>query len=105
MMFVLIGVLFLSFSYVFAETIITKSGKTIEGKLIEKTDKYIKIDFQGVPITYFLDEIESIDGVKQSSSLIDLTPANGVVEKISLHSGESSRVKLLSKQRNILRLK
>lgn len=48
--------------FTFAETIVLKSGKTIEGKLIEKTDKYIKIDFQGVPLTYFFDEIESIDG-------------------------------------------
>ena len=57
--------LLLAFSLVcFAETIVLKSGKTIEGKLIEKTDEYIKIDFQGVPLTYFFDEIESIDGKK-----------------------------------------
>ncbi|MDO8662881.1 MAG: hypothetical protein Q7K98_06660 [Candidatus Omnitrophota bacterium] len=49
-------------AFIFAETIVLKSGKTVEGKLIEKTDKYIKIYFQGVPLTYFLDEIESIDG-------------------------------------------
>jgi len=45
----------------YAETIVLKSGKTVEGKLIEKTDKYIKIDFEGVILTYFLDEIKSID--------------------------------------------
>ena len=49
-----------------AETIILKSGKTVEGKIIEKTDKYIKIDFQGMPLTYYSDEIESIDGKKLS---------------------------------------
>jgi tetratricopeptide (TPR) repeat protein len=49
---------------VFAETLILKSGQKIEGKIIEKTDKSVKIDFFEVPITYFLDEIESIDGVK-----------------------------------------
>lgn len=48
----------------FAETISLKSGKKIEGKVIEKTDKYIKLDFYGTPITYFIDEIESIDGQK-----------------------------------------
>jgi tetratricopeptide (TPR) repeat protein len=48
----------------FAETILLKSGKTVEGKLIERTDQYIKIDFQGVPLTYFFDEIENIDGQK-----------------------------------------
>lgn len=53
---------------VFAETIVLKSGRTVEGKLIEKTDKYIKIDFQGVPLTYFFDEVESIDGVLISAA-------------------------------------
>lgn len=50
--------------FCFAETIYLKSGKIVEGKLIEKTDDYIKIDFQGVSLTYFLDEIEAIDGLK-----------------------------------------
>jgi len=49
---------------IFAEVIVFKSGQSVEGKLVEKTDKYIKIDFQGVPLTYFFDEIESIDGQK-----------------------------------------
>lgn len=65
MMLVLMGALFLSVSSTYAVTIVLKSGKTVEGKLIEKTDKYIKIDFQGLPLTYFLDEIENIDGVRQ----------------------------------------
>lgn len=47
-----------------AETIITKSGQKIEGRIIERTDKYIKVDFIGVPLTYYFDEIESIDGQK-----------------------------------------
>ena len=55
-------VLFILPPFASAETVVLKSGKTVEGKLIEKTDKYIKMDFQGVPLTYFLDEIESIDG-------------------------------------------
>lgn len=50
---------------IFAETIVLKSGKTVEGNLIEKTDKSITVDFQGVPITYYNSEVESINGVKQ----------------------------------------
>jgi len=49
-------------TFIFAETVILKSGKKIEGKIIERTDKYIKIDFNGVPLPYFFDEIDSIDG-------------------------------------------
>jgi len=52
-----------------AEIIVLKSGKTMEGKLIEKTDKYIKIDFQGVPLTYYFDEIQSIDGEEPCLSI------------------------------------
>lgn len=63
-MFVLIGALFLGVSFVCAETIILKSGLTFEGKIIEKTDEHIKVDFQGVPLTYYFDQIESIDGIK-----------------------------------------
>ncbi len=59
-------VLFLTFllvpSTVFAETIILKSGKTVEGKILERTDKSIKIDVAGVGISYYFDEIEKIDG-------------------------------------------
>ncbi len=48
----------------FADAIILKSGKTVEGKITEKTDKYIKMNFQGVQgaeITYFLKDIERIE--------------------------------------------
>lgn len=62
-------------SVAFAETVVLKSGKTIEGNLLEKTDKYIKIDFEGVVLTYFLDEIAHIDKEnKDDSSLSKNTP-------------------------------
>jgi hypothetical protein len=48
-------------SMAFAETVTLKSGKVVEGKLLEQTDKYIKIDFDGVILTYFTDEIAKID--------------------------------------------
>jgi hypothetical protein len=43
-----------------AETVYLKNGKSVSGRILEKTDKYIKIDFQGVPLTYWLDEVSSI---------------------------------------------
>lgn len=47
---------------IFAETVLLKSGQSVEGKLIERNDKYIEIDFQDVMLTYYWDEIENIDG-------------------------------------------
>ena len=48
--------------FAFAETIVLKSGKTVEGKMLEKTDTYIKLNINGMPITYYTDQIERIDG-------------------------------------------
>jgi len=46
----------------FAETIILKSGKRVDGKILQRSDEYIKVDVYGVSLTYYLDEIESITG-------------------------------------------
>jgi hypothetical protein len=55
--------LFFYFSPVaFAVTVILKSGQAIDGAILEKTDTYIKMDFNGVPLTYDIHDIESIDG-------------------------------------------
>jgi len=63
-----VGFLLLALSLCFsaavsAETIILKSGEKIEGKIIERTDEYIKIDFYGVPIPYYFEDIERIDSI------------------------------------------
>jgi V8-like Glu-specific endopeptidase len=61
--------LFLIFSTLFSypETIKLKNGKTIEAKIIEKTDTAVKLDINGASVAYFLDEIESITGKSLSS--------------------------------------
>jgi hypothetical protein len=57
------AVVFLFFlSSAFSETIVLKSGTTIESAIIEKTKDFIKISVSGIPITYYLNDIESIDG-------------------------------------------
>ncbi|MBN2831082.1 MAG: hypothetical protein JXL82_02220 [Candidatus Omnitrophica bacterium] len=45
---------------VFADTVTLKSGQKVEGKIIERADKYVKVDFQGVILTYYQDEIANI---------------------------------------------
>jgi hypothetical protein len=60
---IIIGLFFISaVSFTYAEIITLKSGKTVEGEVIERTDGYVKIDFYGVPVTYLLSEVESIGG-------------------------------------------
>lgn len=74
-------VLFFIFIFIasplFAETIMLKSGKSIEGKILERTDKSIKIDFYGVVLNYFLDEIDNIDGKKLETVQQTLPPVTG----------------------------
>jgi len=66
---VILFLLFANLFSVFAETIILESGKQIKGKIVEKTDSYIKIKVKDVPfpLIYYLDEIKQIDEPSVSS--------------------------------------
>jgi hypothetical protein len=77
---------------IYGEQVILKTGKIVEGKIIEDTDEYVKLDVEGIKLTYFKDEIERIDRqVTQAPSKKELRP-NEILIKIK---GEtSSRFKL-----------
>ena len=59
--------IFVFFGYLYypvpatGETLVLKSGQKVEGKILERDDKRVKIDFYGTPVTYYIDEIGSID--------------------------------------------
>ena len=44
----------------FADKLMLKSGEIVEGEIIERTDELIKIDIAGVPLTYYLEDIDSV---------------------------------------------
>lgn len=50
-----------------ADTLHLKNGNTIEGKVVEKTADGVKVDIGGVTLTYYSDEIASIDAVDQAA--------------------------------------
>ncbi len=52
---------FLVVGVVLAEKVTLKSGKIIEGKIIERADDYLRIDNDGIEVMYLKDEIEKID--------------------------------------------
>lgn len=58
-----------------AETIHLKSGQTIVGPIIERSDDHIKINIEGVGLTYYTDQIQSIS----TETLVppSLLPAQG----------------------------
>ncbi len=55
---------FLVCASLFADTILLKSGKTVEGKIIEKTSGSVKLEIEGIPLTYYISDIDSINGQK-----------------------------------------
>ena len=60
--YLLVSLCIVSFSVSsYAATVVLKSGETIKGKILQRSDTYIKVDFYGVPLTYYFDEILSID--------------------------------------------
>ncbi len=54
----------------FADTITLKSGKQIEGKILERNDELVRIGIEGVTITYFITDLEAVNQEK-----ISLSPA------------------------------
>ncbi len=44
-------------SLALADTVSLKDGRKIEGKILEKTDKSVKIEANGVPMTFYTDEL------------------------------------------------
>jgi hypothetical protein len=58
-----VGIIF-CFSFLgvgFSETVTLKTGQKVEGRILERTNKYVKLEFQGVQLVYYNDEIASID--------------------------------------------
>jgi outer membrane protein assembly factor BamB len=51
-----------------AETIYLKDGRKVRARITKRTEKSITIDFYGVPITYWLDEIEKIENTQSAAS-------------------------------------
>ena len=54
-------------SIAFADTVYLKNGKSISGDIVNRTDDYIKLDFEGTSLTYWADEIETIQQEDASS--------------------------------------
>lgn len=76
--------IFLNSSFAMADTIYLKSGNEIEGKIVEKTDKYVKVNFQGIDLIYYTQEIARIiqEGVQVSLPNAENPDAQGVADII-----------------------
>jgi hypothetical protein len=61
-LFLIFMCLFLWAGPVLSEEIVLKSGVTIQGQILERSDQWIKMQASGLDVLYYLDEIVSIDG-------------------------------------------
>ena len=63
-----VPLLFIS-RYVFADTVLLKSGQKIKCQIIEKTDGYVKVDVEGVSLTYPAESVQNVvqEGVSLTS--------------------------------------
>ncbi len=52
-----------------AETIALKNGSKITGKIISQDTKKVKIEVDGAPMTYYMDEIDSVDGAAATEAV------------------------------------
>ncbi len=66
-MVVMFGLAFVLAGPVEADTIFLKNGRKVQAKILEKTDKFTKVDVAGVTITYYAEEIERIEASQVTS--------------------------------------
>ena len=45
----------------YCESVVLKDGRVIVGNIVERTDEYIKMNFQGTTHTFYIEDIERID--------------------------------------------
>jgi hypothetical protein len=53
-----------------ADEIVLKNGMTIKDPISERSDKWVKVDVSGMTVTYYNDEITSINGEAMAASVV-----------------------------------
>lgn len=82
---ILISGLFFSAGPAFADSVYLRSGKVVEGRILEETADHVKIDLYGTSLTYFKEEIDRIEKADE--------PEDGKPEK-KMTGTESSPAKV-----------
>ncbi|MDP8266603.1 MAG: DUF2059 domain-containing protein [Candidatus Aceula meridiana] len=91
-------------SLAFAEKILLNNGQVVDGKILEENDRQIKVDVDGIPLTYYLDEVQVIrDKSDMPSSLLsENQDASVFSDRVQDRSAEVTGEDFLSKaQKNL----
>ena len=86
--FLIIASFFIAYNLFAADIVTLKSGQSVEGDIIERNGDSVQIDAYGVKMTYFMDEVSSINGEKVVEAPKQIMPvaqnvSNVVSEPIS----------------------
>ncbi len=63
----------LVFLFSYSDTVYLKNGKQIKGTIIEESKEYVKIEFSGVTLTYWMDEVSTLSKEDVSVGVNDST--------------------------------
>ena len=70
----MVMMMFLALGLAFATTVNLIDGRAVQGNIIKQDDKSLHINVDGVPMTYYADEIKDIDG--KSFAEVAVSPAS-----------------------------
>ena len=57
-----------------AETLTLKNGSKVIGKILSKDGKKVRIEVDGAPMTYYMDEIDNLDGASMKADAPVVVP-------------------------------
>lgn len=89
---------------VHAEILFLKNGTAINAKILEQDKKKMKVEFNGQTVTYYMDEIQSVNGkpltdpvTPPAQSGAVSVPSNSKVSNLMDHSQITSKRELIKK--------
>jgi len=67
---------FIGVTAVRAETILLKNGTKVQGQIIEKTERGVKVNVKGVTLTYDAGEVQKIEGESSAAGILPTKTAS-----------------------------
>lgn len=64
-----------------ADVVLLKSGREISGEILEQTDEFVKVNFKGVDLTFYMDEVDLVNGEEPVLENAEAEEAEMVVEE------------------------
>jgi hypothetical protein len=90
-------------SWAYADQIYLKSGRIVQGTIVEQTSDQIKIDIDGFVLSYYLDEVDKIEKDGDSSFSADVSKDFGSTEDLGVRETLRDPADLANQRQLVLR--